>query len=86
MIPFLGCSTLQGAGVSSLGYLLGCNRKADTCSFGADKGSRGGCRTGAVNVFCSLHISGLESQAPTGAEAYAAKFCIQNAKLFRFWS
>lgn len=61
MIPFLGCSTLQGAGVSSLGYLLGCNRKADIRSSWAGKGSRGGCRTGAVNVFCSPPISGLES-------------------------
>lgn len=61
MIPFLGCSTLQGAGVSSLSYLLGCNRKADIRSSWVGKGSRGGCRTGAVNVFCSPPISGLES-------------------------
>lgn len=48
MIPFLGRSPLQGAGVSSLGYLLGGNGKADIRSSWAGRGSRGGCRAGAV--------------------------------------
>lgn len=44
-----------------------------------------------LSVFCSPPISGLNApsgvtEAPTGAGAYATKFRIQKAKLFRFWS
>lgn len=91
MIPFLGRSPLQGAAVSSLGYLLGGNGKAVSAVPGQAKAPEVGAERAQLSVFCSPPISVLNApsgvtEAPTGAGAYAVKFRIQKAKLFRFWS